>query len=225
MTEYVTVGTAVIAYIEPHEGRARAFNAWYERDHFYAAAMAGPGCYAGARWVATRDCKESRTEGWLFGDNAVGSYLATYWILPGKQEEWDEWIAREYGSMPPERLFAARDHLHTAVYDFAWDSRADGAPIPATALDHGFAGVVVTGWTDGGAAREWAEWIIDAEVPLVMAFSPQRTIMSAANPPPHKLVLAFTRMDPRLTPLPLDAEYGSAFLATIPGTDTYVDEL
>ena len=93
-----------------------AFNAWYERDHFYAAAMAGPGMYAGARWVATRACKDVRLPGRLFGDPARGSYLATYWLLPGTQAEWDDWAARAYAATPPERLFAGREHLHTAVY-------------------------------------------------------------------------------------------------------------
>jgi hypothetical protein len=225
MTEYVTVGTAVVAYIEPHEGMARAFNDWYERDHFYAAAMAGPGCYAGARWVATRDCKEMRPAGGLFGDKAAGSYFTTYWLLPGRQEEWDEWIGREYASMPPQRLFTARDHIHTAVYDFAWDTRADGAPMPATALDHRFGGVMVGAWEEGNAARRWSEQVVGAEVPLALGFTAGRTIMSATDPPPHTLVIAFTNLDPRLTPLPEDAGFASAFLATIPGTDTYVDEL
>ena len=43
----VAVGTAVIAYIEPHAGQAQAFNRWYERDHFYAATTAGPGAFVG----------------------------------------------------------------------------------------------------------------------------------------------------------------------------------
>jgi len=53
MTE-VGIGTAIIAYIEPHEREAKAFNRWYERDHMYAATTAGPGAFSGARWVATR---------------------------------------------------------------------------------------------------------------------------------------------------------------------------
>ena len=59
VTDPVTIGSAVVAYIEPAPGEAAAFNAWYERDHFYAAAMAGPGMYAGARWVANA-CVQGR---------------------------------------------------------------------------------------------------------------------------------------------------------------------
>jgi hypothetical protein len=225
VTDAVTIGSAVIAYIEPHEGLAREFNAWYERDHFYAAAMAGPGMYAGARWVATRDCKERRPPGVLFGDPSIGSYLATYWVMPGRQQEWDEWAAREYQATPPERLFAGRDHIHTGVYDFAWDVRHDDAPPPATALDRGFAGVVVGAWTDASAARAWADDYVDAMIPLALGFTPQRTIMSAAKPPAHTLVLAFTVLDPVLTSLPETAGFASAFVATVPGTDRYTDEL
>jgi hypothetical protein len=217
--EAVTIGTAVVALIEPHEGQARAFNAWYERDHFYAAAMAGPGMYAGARWVATRDCKELRSP------DTRGTYLATYWVLPGQQAAWDEWAAREYASMPPERLFAARDHVHTAVYEYAWDTRADGAPAPATALDHGFAGVIMIAGAD---LRAWSERAVNTDVPLVLGFAPGRTIMTSADPGEHELALAFTEVDPRIawSGLTLPAAYfASPFLATIPGTDTYTDEV
>ena len=53
----------IIAYIEPDAGQARAFNRWYERDHMYETATAGPGAFSGARWVATRACKAMRPPG------------------------------------------------------------------------------------------------------------------------------------------------------------------
>ncbi|HUI49944.1 MAG TPA: hypothetical protein VL119_14725, partial [Acidimicrobiia bacterium] len=89
----VGIGTAVIAYIEPHAGQARAFNRWYERDHMYAATTAGPGAFSGARWIATRACKAVRPPGttW-FGDPARGSFLTTVWLLDGCQAEWDAWV-------------------------------------------------------------------------------------------------------------------------------------
>ncbi len=231
MTDPVTIGSAVVAYIEPAAGEAAAFNAWYERDHFYAAAMAGPGMYAGARWVATRACKDARLPGRLFGDPARGSYLATYWLLTGMQEEWDDWAVRAYAATPPERLFAGREHMHTAVYGCDWDVRADGAPPPATALDHGFAGVIAVATT--GDAHEWVDALVGPDLPLAVGFDPQRVIMSSANPEPHTLVLAFCTGDslgvwPRIAPVlanRTDIGFASPFLRTIPGTDTYVDEL
>jgi hypothetical protein len=231
VTDAVTIGTAVIAYIEPAEGEAAAFNAWYERDHFYAAAMAGPGMYAGARWVATRACKNARTAGSLFGDPARGSYLATYWLLRGTQAEWDEWATRAYAATPPERLFAGREHLHTAVYECDWDVRTEGAPPPATALDHGFAGLVAIATT--GDAREWVDDLVRPDLPLAVGFEPRRVIMSAANPGAHTLVLGFCAGDPlgvwprvaHILTDRTDIGFASPFLRTIPGTDTYVDEL
>ena len=225
MTDPVTVGTAVVAYIEPHPGQARAFNAWYERDHFYASAMAGPGMYAGARWVATKACKAARPSGDLLGDPARGSYLATYWLLPGTQAVWDEWAAREYASLPPERRFSGRDHLHTAVYRYAWDFRAEGAPAPPIALDHGYAGVVAAAWSEPEAGRRWAATVVGADVPLVIGLEPERTIMSETDPAVHTLALAFCATNPLTVPLPAGAGFASPFLRTIPGTDTYTDDL
>jgi hypothetical protein len=227
----VTIGTAVVAYIEPYAGRARAFNAWYERDHYYAAAMAGPGMYAGARWVATRACKAARPSRSLLGDPERGSYLATYWVLPGRQTEWDEWVVREYDNMPPERLFRDRDHLHTGVYRFVGDARAPNAPPPATALDHGFAGVLVLVSTSG--EQEATTGLLGEGIPLVLTFASERTIMTTTDPGEHRLTLAFCRDDPlgawarvaeRVEAQP-GIGFASPFLATVPGTDTHVDEL
>ena len=111
--------------------------------------------FAGARWVATRDCKAAPPENALFGDPARGSFLATYWVLPGMQAAWDEWAAAEYAKTPADRLFAARDHIHTAMYRFRWDARTEDAPPPATALDHGFAGVIAI------ASVAPADWLAD----------------------------------------------------------------
>jgi hypothetical protein len=231
VTDPVTVGTAVVAYVEPHAGQARAFNAWYERDHFYAAALAGPGMFAGGRWVATRACKAVRPPGTLFGDPARGAYLATYWVLPDRQAEWDDWAAREYAATPPDRRFAGRDHVHTGVYRFAGDARTDGAPAPATALDHGFAGLIEIATT--GDADAVAREIVGSDVPLAMWFDADRTIMTTSAPPPHRLVLAFCATDPieawSRVEIAVDARDGigfaSPFLATIPGTDAYVEDL
>jgi hypothetical protein len=235
VSEPVPIGTAVVAYIEPHAGHARAFNAWYEGDHFYAAAMAGPGMYAGARWVATRECKALRPDARLFGDPTRGSYLATYWVLPDRQAAWDEWAAREYESMPPERRFAERDHVHTAVYRYLWSTGTEDAPPPATALDHGFDGVIaVASLAPSDWVADWARTLVSNELRLVLAFASRRTIMSDAQPTDHVLLLGFCRTDPldvwrrRVAPQ-LGAAPGlgfaSPFLRTVPGTDRYTDSL
>jgi hypothetical protein len=232
----VRVGTAVIAYIEPHEGQAQAFNRWYERDHMYAAATAGPGAFSGARWVATRACKAVRpADATWFGDPARGSYLTTLWILEGAQDEWDAWVGRQMETLraDPARMFAGRDHVHTAVYRFAGDVRGEGGVAAATALDHGFAGVIALAVPPGGG-KDIVPSLIGAELPAAAVFTTERVIMSQAGPPAHDLVLAFTAGDPIATWRArvagvLDAlpgvGFASPFLRTIPGTDTYADDL
>jgi len=233
----VVIGTAIVAYIEPHAGQAREFNRWYERDHFYAATTAGPGAFAGARWVATRACKAVRppAAAW-FGDAARGSFLTTVWLLDGAQLEWDEWVARQMQRLrAQDRMFPGRDHIHTAVYRYCCEVRADDAPTAAVALDHGFAGVIAIAVAPGAAAAEsCAREIAGPELPVVVGLTPERVILSQAEPPPHALVLGFTagdpldawhaRIEPALARMPA-VGFASPFLRTIPGTDSYVDEL
>jgi hypothetical protein len=235
MTE-VGIGTAIIAYIEPHAGQAQAFNRWYERDHMYAATTAGPGAFSGARWVATRACKALRPEGagW-FGDPQRGSFLTTVWVLDGVQPEWDAWVSRQMESLraQPDRMFAGRDHLHTAVYRFVTEDLAEGGVAAATALDHQFTGLAVIA-VPAGRGIECAHAIAGPELPTVAVFTPERVILTGTDPPPHDLVLGFTADDPlavwrsRVAPaLPSLPRFGfaSPFVRTIPGTDAYVDQL
>ena len=233
----VLIGTAIVAYIEPHAGQAREFNRWYERDHFYAATTAGPGAFAGARWVATRACKAVRPPGatW-FGDPARGSFLTTVWLLDGAQLDWDEWVARQMERLrAQDRMFPWRDHIHTAVYRYCCEVRADDAPAAAVALDHGFAGVIAMAVAPGAASAEaCAREIVGPQLPVVVGLAPERVILSQAEPPPHALVLGFTPGDPleawhaciepALARLPA-VGFASPFLRTIPGTDAYVDDL
>ena len=145
----VEIGTAIISYIEPHPGQEVAFNRWYELDHFPATVKAGPGVFAAARFVATRSCKALRpVAGRLFGDPAHGSYLGVAWVLPGKQQEWDEWVGREMDTIAEQgRLFPGRDHVHTAVYECIWHADDVDAIV---GLDRGLSGAIVV--ADVGAA-------------------------------------------------------------------------
>jgi hypothetical protein len=155
MTE-VGIGTAIVAYIEPHAGQALEFNRWYERDHFYAATTAGPGAFAGARWVATRACKAVRPPGaTLFGDPALGSFLTTVWILDGRQRSGHAWVARQMEKLrAQDRMFAGRRSHPTAVYRYCCEVRADDARRLAVAHDHGFGGVIAIAVAPGAASAE-----------------------------------------------------------------------
>jgi hypothetical protein len=233
----VSIGTAIVALIEPHEGQARDFNRWYERDHFYAATTAGPGAFAGARWVATRACKAVRpANATWFGDAARGSFLTTVWLLDGKQAEWDGWVSNEMETLrAQDRMFAGRDHIQTGVYRYCCEVRAEDAPSAAVALDHGFAGVIAIAVPPGSDSAEMcAREIAGPELPVIVGLTSERVILSQAEPPDHALVLGFTAGDPleawraRIEPararLPA-VGFASPFLRTIPGTDAYVDDL
>jgi hypothetical protein len=214
----VTIGTAVVSYIEPHPGEAVAFNRWYERDHFPATVKAGPGVFASQRFVATRACKARRPGGRLLGDPGRGSYLGVAWVLPGKQAEWDAWVAAEMETIAAEgRLFAGRDHVHTAVYRFVEQS---GDVDAIVALDRGFPGAVVAAGDD----------IPRLDLPAVVVLELARTIISEAEPPRHRLVLGFCDRDPlatydRSASALAACGFASPFLATRPGTDDYAGDL
>ena len=226
----VEIGTAIVSYIEPHAGQAVAFNRWYERDHFPATVKAGPGVFSAARFVATRDCKALRPDdGRLFGDPAHGSYLAVAWVLPDKQAEWDEWVGGEMETIAAQgRLFAGRDHVHTAVYECVSQSGAVDATV---ALECGFPGAIVVAGESNLPRFETPDADIAAAIELRLA----RTIISQAEAPPHDLLFALCERDPlaafssRRDRLDgrgaAGATFASPFLATIPGTDTYADEI
>jgi hypothetical protein len=221
----VEIGTAIVSYIEPHPGQSVAFNRWYERDHFPATVKAGPGVFAGARFVATRSCKEMRPRtGRLLGDPSRGSYLGVAWVLPGKQAEWDAWVGREMEAIAAQgRLFPGRDHVHTAVYRWSWQL---GAVDAIFALDRGFAGAIVV-------ADEHVAPRLDLpveELPVAVGLRLERTIVSEAGPPPHELVLGLCAGDPltafrALSPSVDGYGFASPFLAAIPGTDQYAADL
>ena len=219
------IGTAIVSYIEPTPGHERAFNEWYERDHFPAAVLAGPVVFAGARFVADAACRTLRPAGaTLFGDPARGRHLAVAWVLPGRQAEWEAWVAAEMETLVAEgRMFPHREHLHTGVYRFV---RATG-PVPAPqALAHGFGGVV--------ALASPIEVPMPPPGPCTVVLEAERTIISSADPPGHELVLAFTEFEPFpafaavadavVTHCDIDGPgFASPFLATVPGTDVHIE--
>ena len=100
----------------------RAYNRWYERDHFYAGCMIGPFLFAGSRWVATRALKDLR---WPADDETVadppdaGSYVAIYWVEHGHHaDHFDVWARHQVRELYAQgRGFAERKHTHTVLFD------------------------------------------------------------------------------------------------------------
>jgi hypothetical protein len=247
----VVLGSALFTLVEPHRGHEVAYNRWYERDHFYAGCMVGPWLFAGRRFVATRELKDLRfgAEPDVFGGRDLGSYLAVYWILAGRHDEHTAWALRQVHALHAGgRMFAERDHIHTLLYDHAWTAgREDGVPAEL-ALDHPFGGLTATlvELGDGVSVAELARWVGDAFPPeLEIGFTP---IPLPADAPVSQVGLE--HLDRRVLNLSFTTEspaswwddqhraaerlerdgigrmlWTAPFIPTIPGTDTYTDQL
>jgi hypothetical protein len=249
----IKLGSMLYTLVEPHAGREVAYNRWYERDHFYAGCMIGAWTVAGARFVATRACKERRypTGSVIAPDPMAGSYLALYWILAGKLDEWMRWGTDQVNWLHANgRMFAERDHVHTLMYELADERGADPDGVPAElALDRRFPGLVtmIGEVADGHTVPEVLAWSAARPCPadLVLTFTPRPLFDDAPGDVPRDTVgnrflqLAFLRDDPlrafdetfatlgdELAASGLGSVvFASPFLSTVPGTDTYTDQL
>jgi hypothetical protein len=249
----IKLGGALITLVEPHEGHQVAYNRWYERDHFYAGCMIGAWTIAGTRYVATRTEKAKRypAASSFAPDTAKGSYLALYWILAGKFGDWIRWGTDQVNWLHDnDRMFPHRDHVHTLMYKFAREQHAteDGVPTEM-ALDHRYPGLamVVFELAEGVTPDAVAAWSEARPLPAdqLVAFTPIPLLADAPSDVPrdeardryvHLYFLeedAAAVWDDRFAGLgdEFDAAglgqvvFASPFRATVPGTDTYTDEL
>jgi hypothetical protein len=148
----IKLGSMLLTLVDPHPGFERAYNRWYERDHYYAGCMVGPYLFAGSRWVATRQLKDRR---WPHDETVAkpwdaGSYVAIYWVEKGHhQEHFDEWARTQVRWLYGEgRGFAERRHIHTVLLDLLGSVYRDADPVPVElALDAGYDGIVAV-WLD-----------------------------------------------------------------------------
>ncbi|HKN52250.1 MAG TPA: hypothetical protein VJX66_07110, partial [Amycolatopsis sp.] len=154
-----------------------------------------------------------------------------------------------------DRMFEERDHIHTKMYRYRGGvSRdPDGVP-PEIALDHGFKGLAVT-FVEGEDRKLLDRWYRETYLPRAQQVSPvAMTLAFTAIPIPsdapgdvprvaddekRMLYLSFLDSDPMEVWDPLfvkqaeEVEAGGfgrviwagAFIPTIPGTDTYTDQL
>jgi hypothetical protein len=146
----VKVGSMLLTLVEPHKGFEKAYNRWYERDHYYAGCMVGPWLYAGSRWVATRPLKDLR---WPAGDSVAkpldnGSFVAIYWIEKGHHDEHIVWATDQVRDLYANgRGFSERSHVHTALFNHIGAHYRDDDPVPVDiCLEHGYDGIVALWW-------------------------------------------------------------------------------
>jgi hypothetical protein len=160
----VQVGTMLLTLVEPHKGYERAFNRWYERDHFYGGCMEGANTLAGGRFVATRALKDLRWPEAAGARNPVadpidaGAYVALYWIQADRHADWMAWSSPQVRDLYANgRGFPERTHVHTVIYSLAGADYRDADPVPvALALDRRYAGLVIL-WFDGLDGRAPAD--------------------------------------------------------------------
>ncbi len=151
----IKIGQMLFTMVDPNRGHEVAYNRWYERDHFYAGCMIGPGWFAGRRWVAPRSLKDLRfpADSPFAKPVDAGSYLSVYWVHLGNLEEASKWAGEQVVWLYQNgRGFNERTHAHTGMYtpDSTVYAHNDGVPVEL-ALDHDYGGlgVVVVEPADG----------------------------------------------------------------------------
>jgi hypothetical protein len=248
----IRLGGALVTLVEPHRGHEVDYNRWYERDHFYAGCMIGAWTISGTRYVATRDHKAVRfPDPSPFGhDLAAGSYVAIYWVLAGKFGEWMQWGTNQVNWLHDnDRMFEERDHIHTAMYKFRGEAHADPDGVPVElALDRGYPGLVVMTVepAEGQDAAALIEWV-GARPPVpadqITAFVAVPLLANAPKDVPltpeteRVTLLWWCERDPLEDWPAIEAfaaavgdtggrvTYAAPFVKTVPGTDTYTDQL
>ena len=237
--EAIRLGSFLLTIVEPHKGHEVAYNRWYERDHFYSGCMIGPWNLTGGRFVSTRDCKERRRP----DASSPGSYMALYWVQDGKYKEWVEWAGVQVMWLHKNgRMFEERDHIHTQMYKFRGAVSADPDPVPPElALDHRYPGVIaVFGEVEEGSdpldvvlhdVPSVGQCVVGTPRPLQQGPSDVPRAEGSDRQFAH---LYFVERDPieawdtdfakRIDELP-GVTFASPFLATVPGTDRYTDQL
>jgi len=219
--------------VDPERGCEVAYNRWYERDHFYAGCMIGPGFFAGRRWVATGELKSLRLphgETTFCAPVTAGSYLAIYWVLEGMQEENLRWGTDQVNWLyANNRGFPRRVHAHTGMYDVAARWYRDPDPVPLElALDHEqYVGMVSLAIQPGAASssHDVLSWL-DANLPGFLAGSPVASVSAWANRPLLSDAPSFLPADPDAASRVLQLYFlESAPAAAWPGVEAWCQRI
>lgn len=200
-------GHALITMVEPHPGQERAYNRWYEDDHFIAGAMAMPWIFAGRRWVATRELQLLRypEKSAVAQPVTAGCYITVYWITAGRYDEHMKWtVAINKRLNRDGRVHHDRTHVFTAFQNHVTTVYRDGTEGPRDihALDHPYTGLVVEVVDAESAADRPAllDWLCTRHLPRRLHDSPAAMV---------------TVFEP--TPLPLDR---MSYVKQVEGVDT-----
>jgi hypothetical protein len=114
------ISGGLITMVEPDLGHERAYNRWYEDDHFYHGAVVGPGVLGGRRWVATRDLQLLRfpEDSPVIQPVTEGAYISTYIHAADRFDDvlaWSGPAMLDNLTLKPGRSFEHRKHIYTAM--------------------------------------------------------------------------------------------------------------
>ena len=234
------------SFVEVHPGHEAAFNRWYERDHFYAGGVLGPGVISGRRWYSPKRLRDVRYVGDTcpFPDPTVGTNLATYFFTPPSGgDEFRDWVTPQLAELRQQgRMFAERTPVNIGFYTFDQVVDLPGAIDiePHIALDRPFGAVIAT-FAAGGVGAPASGSVPDGTFTLGCTWKPQPAIVAQPDLTPFapvRLLLTFVRDAPEPDAAALaavattaahaagaTAMWASAFLPVIPGSDGFVEEL
>jgi len=175
---HVEIGQILIAIAEPHRKTLDEYHAWFERDHMYSAVLIGPGAFAANRYKATRDLKALRypADGNVFPKIDSGAFVALYYIAKGFCDEHFAWSFAQTERLGAEgRNNPDRELTLTWLCDFEGAVARDANSVPPEiALDHPYAGIVMT-WIDRTPETpidELERWLLEEALPPTLTDSP-----------------------------------------------------
>ena len=165
-------GPCCSRWSSPSAGREVEYNRWYEHDHFYSGCMVGEWQFAGDRFVATKRLKALRYPTADRHDaRPVDRFVPRDLLGARGQARRVEPVGGRAGHWlhANGRMFEARTHVHTLLYEKRWAHRAQ----PTTActielaLDHNYPGLVVVAGDvkDGHTHDEVDAWFRDTYLP------------------------------------------------------------
>jgi hypothetical protein len=187
----VKIGSALITMVEPHIGHEKAYNRWYEDDHFYAGAMAMPWMFAGKRYVATTELQALRipTDSAIANPVELGKYIVTYWITEGRYEDHLRWsVSTNQRLLADGRVYLQRDHIFTAFQEFLTSFRRDpDGPQDIHAFDANYAGLVVEviDAPEGGNLDAIVDYVRTVRAPLAFANGVAQAVLFTPMPLPE----------------------------------------
>ena len=200
----VELGTVLVSLLDPVRGREVDFHRWYERDHFYAGCMIGPGFFAGRRWVATRALRDLRFPATspVVEDVSDGTYLALYWMLAGRHDEIVSFAVNQVNWLGQnDRMDPVREQVHAGFYHYRWGVFRDRDGVPKElALDHPYQGCVMlmADRSEDVEQDAFDDWLRTEHLPGVLAGSPAAMCLGLAPEPLPDDAPSYVRRPPGL---------------------------